>query len=128
MTLSQIEASIYNKQIQIEQEQFRRESWESLKNFRSKYDNEYNVSESVMDKNEIDNLKREVDKLLLNAIRITILKEEAVKVMFYLEMVYFSQTLKLCVKLCEQLKSPDMAQKVNKFLQDKDTKDLFLLN
>ena len=42
-----------------------------------------------------------------------------------MDMIYFSQSLKLCIKLCEQLKAPDMAQKVNKFLQDKETKEMF---
>ena len=83
------------------------------------------MSESVLDINEINNLKKEVDKLLLNAIRLSILKEDSEKVFSYMDMIYFSQSLKLCVKLCEQLKATEMAQKVNKFLQNKETKEMF---
>jgi len=28
--------------------------------------------------------------------------------------------------MCEKLKVPDLAQKVNKFINDKDTKDVFM--
>lgn len=49
LTRSQLEAQIFNKQIIIDQEVFRQENWESLKHFRSKYDNEYHLSSSIMD-------------------------------------------------------------------------------
>ena len=42
-----------------------------------------------MDANDIVNLKKEVDKLLINAIRLSILKEETSKVFSYMDMMYF---------------------------------------
>ena len=69
---------------------YRSRNWESLKQFRSKYDSEYVLSESIMDSNEISNLKKEVDKNLLNAIRLSILNEETEKVFSYMDMLYFS--------------------------------------
>lgn len=42
-----------------------------------------------------------------------------------MDMLYFSQSLKLVEKLCEQMKVADIAQKVAKFLQDKETKEIF---
>jgi hypothetical protein len=33
----------------IEQEAFRIQNWESLKHFRSKYDNEYHLSATILD-------------------------------------------------------------------------------
>jgi len=60
----------------IDQEVFRQENWESLKHFRSKYDNEYHLSSSIMDSTQISALKKDVDKLLLNAVRQCIIAEE----------------------------------------------------
>lgn len=48
-TRPQIEAEIFVKQIQIEHETFRIQNWQNLKHFRSKYDNEYHLSVSIMD-------------------------------------------------------------------------------
>jgi hypothetical protein len=89
-TKSQIEATVFNKQMIIDHETYRRNNWESLKQFRSKYDQEYVLSESIMDINDINNLKKEVDKSLLNAIRLCIMKEETEKVFSYMDMLYFS--------------------------------------
>lgn len=110
----------------IDQEVFRQENWESLKQFRSKYDNEYHLSSSIMDQTQITNLKKEIDKLLLNAVRQCIIHDEHEKVFHYMDMLYFSQSLKLVEKLCEQMKVPDLAQKVAKFLSEKETKDIFM--
>lgn len=80
LTRAQLEAQIFNKQMLIDQEVFRLENWESLKHFRSKYDNEYHLSSSIMDQAQITSLKKEVDKLLLNAIRVCLVKEEQEKI------------------------------------------------
>ena len=88
---------------------FRRENWEALKHFRSKYDNEYQLSESIMDLNEITAKKKEMDKLVLNAVRMCIVKEENEKVFSYMDMLHYTASLKLCVKLCEQMKATDLA-------------------
>ncbi len=70
-------------------------------------------------------LKKEVDKLLLNAIRDCILKEETEKIFQYMDMLFFSQSLKLVEKLCEQMKVPEISQKVAKFLSEKETKEIY---
>lgn len=64
----------------IEQEAFRIQNWESLKHFRSKYDNEYHLSTTILDPTQLASQKKEVDKLILNAIRVCIVKEELEKV------------------------------------------------
>ena len=74
----------------IDQEVLRQENWESLKHFRSKYDNEYHLSSSIMDATGISSLKKEVDKLLLNAVRQCIIHDEQEKVFQYMDMLYFS--------------------------------------
>ena len=40
--------------------------------------------------------------------------------------MYFSHSLKLVEKLCEQMKVNDMAQKVAKYLNEKETKEIFM--
>jgi hypothetical protein len=65
LTLSQIEEQIMRLQQLIDFESYRREQWEHLKQFRSKYDNEYILSESIMTTGDIQNKKKEIDKLLL---------------------------------------------------------------
>ena len=54
------------------------------------------------------------------------MNDEREKVFDYMDMIHFSQSLKLCAKLCEQLKAQDLAQKVSKFINDKETKDVFM--
>ena len=104
------------QQLQVDHESFRKDQWEQLKNFRSKYDTEYHQSESVLDQQALTNKKKEIDKLLLNAVRMSIMSNEQENVLSYMEMMNFSQSHKLCVKLCEQLKAMDTAQKVQKFI------------
>ena len=39
--------------------------------------------------------------------------------------MHYTQSMKLVVRMCEQLKVPALATKVLKYLQDKETKDIF---
>jgi hypothetical protein len=48
--------------LSLDHEQYRKDNWEHLKQFRSKYDNEYMLSESILTANDIINKKKEVDK------------------------------------------------------------------
>jgi ABC-type dipeptide/oligopeptide/nickel transport system ATPase subunit len=43
-----------------------------------------------------------------------------------MDLMYFSHSLKLVEKLCEQMKVHDMAQKVAKYLNEKETKEIFM--
>ena len=54
------------------------------------------------------------------------MNNEREKVFDYMDTIHFSQSLKLCAKLCEQLKAQDLAQKVSKFINDKETKEVFM--
>ena len=90
-------------------EQYRKDNWEHLKHFRTKYDNEYVLSDSIMSNTEIANKKKEMDKLILNAIRLSIINEDNERVFSYMDMLNFAQSLKIVVSLCDQLKFPDLA-------------------
>ena len=96
-------------QLNLDFETYRKDQWEPLKQFRSKYDNEYVLSETILGNTDITNRKKEMDKLTLNAIRVCILNDDYEKVFSYMDLIYFAQSLKLCVKLCEQLNVPDLA-------------------
>lgn len=67
-----------------------------------------------------------MDKNTLNAIRLCILNDEHERVFSYMELLHFSQSLKLCVNLCEQLNASDLSQKIAKFITEKEQKDLML--
>lgn len=67
-----------------------------------------------------------MDKEVLNAIRLCVIGDEKEKVFDYMDQLHFKQSLTLCVKMCEKLKAPDLAQKVNKFIGDKETKEVFM--
>lgn len=110
----------------IDQETFRFENWEQLKQFRTKIVPEYFLSESIKDPNQLQSEKKEVDKLLLNAIRLCLIKEDFQKVFSYMDMFYFTNSLKLVEKMCEQLKQPELAKKVNLYLSEKENKDLYM--
>lgn len=53
LTRPQLEQRIYGLQVVLDQETFRTENWESLRYFRSKYDNEHALSASICNKTQI---------------------------------------------------------------------------
>jgi hypothetical protein len=61
----------------------------------------------------------------MNAIRLCIINSDYEKVFGYMDLMHFTQSLKLVVRLCEQMKVPILAQRVSKYLQDKETKEIF---
>jgi hypothetical protein len=90
LTRAQVDAQVMMQQLQVDHETFRKDQWEQLKNFRSKYDTEYHQSESVLDQQALTNKKKEIDKLLLNAVRLSIMNNEHENVISYMEMMNFS--------------------------------------
>lgn len=93
----------------IDHENYRRDHWESLKHFRSKYDSEYPLSLSILTANELVNKKKELDKHTLNAIRLCIINQDYERVFSYIELLNFSQSIKLCVQLCDNLNAYDLS-------------------
>lgn len=126
LNLQQLEEVLVRDQFIIDHENYRKDNWEPLKHFRSKYDAEYPVSQTILSANEIANRRKDMDKNTLNAIRLCILNDEHERVFSYMELLHFSQSLKLCVNLCEQLNASDLSQKIAKFITEKEQKDLML--
>jgi len=78
-----------------------------------------------MDTSEVTNKKRELDKLIIENIRMCIMNEDHQKVFTYLNLLHYSVSLKLVVKLCDQLKQANLAQQVSKFMEDKQYRESF---
>ena len=101
--LNTFEEMHFREKIILDHEQSRREMWEPFKLFRGRNDNSRFLSESIMDAKEITQKKKDHDKTILNAIRLSIMNEEHDKVFTYLDMLHFTQSIKICIKLCNSL-------------------------
>ena len=110
--LQLLEEQIARDQLIIDHENFRRETWEPLKHFRSKYDNEYPLSLSILSTGDIAKKKKELDKVTINAIRLCILSQDHDRVFSYLELLNFSESLKMCIKLCDAMNAQELSQKI----------------
>ena len=84
-SLGTIEEGVMRKNLTIEQELYRKDQWEHLKLFRTKYDNECSQTETILTNSSISNMKKEVDKMILDAIRISIVDEDFEKVLSYVD-------------------------------------------
>jgi hypothetical protein len=61
---------------------------------------------------------------MLNSIRLCIMNDEHDKVFSYIEMLHFTQSLKLCIKLCGSLQQHTLANKVSQYLKEKEQRTL----
>lgn len=68
--------------------------------------------------------KRELDKVVLQLIRLAIINDEHEKVFQYLDLINFTQSLKLVIRLCNSLKADQLAQRVNMFISEKETREV----
>jgi hypothetical protein len=80
----------FREQVIFDHEQYRKDVWEPLKRFRGPYDNERFLTESIMEARQITEKKKELDKLILNAIRLCIVNDEHDKVFTYLDLLNFT--------------------------------------
>ena len=103
MTLPQMEEQHIRDSFFFSHEQFRKEVWEPLKLFRSQRDPERVLSESILDAKKVAQQKKELDKHIIQCVRLAIMNDEHDKVFTYLELLNFSQSLKICIRLCNDL-------------------------
>ena len=64
------------RQLILDHEQFRKDAWEPLKHYRSRYDSERVLTENILETAEAANKKRELDKLVIQNIRVCIMNED----------------------------------------------------
>jgi len=88
--LNDLEELHFREHIMLDHEQYRKDVWEPLKLFRGRYDNERFLSESIMDAKQIVQKKKELDKHILNAIRLCVVNDEHDKVFTYLDLLNFT--------------------------------------
>ena len=125
-TTDQLEEQYLRQQMITTHETFRRQEWESLKNFRSTNDPERFLSDNILEQKDIVNHKKELDKLTIQQIRQCIIQSNHEKVFGYLDLLNFANSLKLIVKLCNQMQQVELAQKVSQFIKDKEHRDVLM--
>lgn len=74
----------------LEHEVYRKQKWDMLKTIRSDVDNERPQSDTILELQEITNKKKELDKLVLQSIRLAIVNDEHEKVFQYLDLINFT--------------------------------------
>ena len=79
-----------------------------------------------MGKTELQQKTKELDKAILGAIRICVMSSDHEKVFAYMNMINFTQTLKICVNFCDSVNASELASKISKFIQDKEQKEIML--
>lgn len=87
---SNYEEQIMRGQFILEHEVYRKQKWDMLKTIRSDVDNERPQSDTILELQEITNKKKELDKLVLQSIRLAIVNDEHEKVFQYLDLINFT--------------------------------------
>lgn len=111
-------------QLAVNHEQYRKDVWEPLKNFRGRYESAKILSDNILEAKEITLKKKELDKLTLNLIKTCIVEGHDDKVYSYIDNLCFKQSYKLSIKLCSSLKNNSLANKVAAYIQDKEQRSL----
>lgn len=122
-TIGSIEEQRFRGQVMLDHEIHRNQVWEPLKLFRGNDDNNRFLSATILDNKAIAQKKKELDKLVINAIRQAIVKGQRESAIAYLEQLHFSQSLKIVVRLCNSLNENHLANMVSSYIRDKDSKD-----
>lgn len=76
-------------QLAVNHEQYRKDVWEPLKNFRGRYESAKILSDSILEAKEITQKKKELDKLTLNLIKTCIVEGHDDKVYSYIDNLCF---------------------------------------
>jgi uncharacterized protein (DUF2225 family) len=97
------EEAHFRQQFILEHEQYRREVWLPFKLFRGSNDNERFLSETILELKELNQKKKELDKQMISAIRLAILNDDHEKVFTYIEKLHFTPSIRIVIKLCNEL-------------------------
>jgi hypothetical protein len=122
--LVDMEESYLRQHFIFEHERHRQEVWLPYKLFRGSNDNERFLSETILEQKELIEKKKSMDKSLIETIRLAILNDEQDKIFTYLELLNFTASIKIIVKLCNQLNQNMLAQKVSQFIEEKAEKEV----
>lgn len=98
-----MEENFLRQKFIFEHERYRQEVWLPYKLFRGNHDNERFLSETILEQKELIEKKKEMDKTLIETIRLAIINDEQDKVFTYLELLNFTASIRIVVKLCNQL-------------------------
>lgn len=95
--------------ISLSQQKYRQFLWLPLKNSRLPQDPEKSQSDSIMTNDDLVNLKKTADKIILNSVRIAALNRNTSLVTEYCKMIQMTKTLQLVSKLLDEMKLPGCA-------------------
>lgn len=131
LTIPQREEEIIRLQANIEFETYRKDQWEHLKHFRTKFDQCYDLSESILSAKDINKLKLEVDKKIIDLIRFTLVQkgsgpDDHDRVLSYLEMVNLTVSYNTCLTLLIHLQQNQLAEKVRKVISDREQREVIM--
>lgn len=119
-----MEESYLRSQFIYEHERYRQEIWLPFKLFRGDNDNERFLSETILDQKELLEKKKDLDKKIIGTIRLAIINDDQDRIFSYLEMLNFPASMKIVVKMCNQLNANLLAQKINKFISEKGDREV----
>jgi len=74
------------------------------------------LSKNIKTQTDMLNQQKEIDKLLLGAVRTAAMHDQELKVMEYVKAMNFTKTMRVAVKLCEELNAKELAFKVNAYI------------
>ena len=83
--------------------------WGFLKLKRKKGENEFEMSEGILNEHQIFNKKRDLDKILIQAVRLCCVKDQIQKACSYANMCFLPQSIQICTKLAYQLNKTHIA-------------------
>ena len=95
-----------------------------LRSIRTEADNERHLSASILEMQEITKKKKEIDKLVLQSINLSIRNGEEEKVLHYIDLLNYTQSLKAVIQLCQQSNADELARRVIMFISEKDTREM----
>ena len=106
------EEHFFKQNMQLLHETWRTSMWADLKESRSKLDPERQISLSIRDKETLLKDKVNVDKILLNSIKIALVDENHMKVLSYVKQIQLLKTLNLVALLCEKMNAHSCASTI----------------
>lgn len=98
--------------------------WLPYKLFRGSTDNERFLSQSILEQKELVQRKKDLDKHTIAAIRLAIVNDEEDKVFTYIEQLHFTASIKIVVKLANELRRDILARRISQYVDEKSERDL----
>lgn len=77
-----------------------------------------------MDQKDLIQKKKDLDKQTIGAIRLAIINDEEDKVFTYIEQLHFTASIKIVVKLANEMKRDILARRISMYVDEKSERDV----